>query len=334
MRETNPILLRLWRNDSLESLHRGAWVMVDTSGSVIDGAGESDQLIFPRSATKSLQALPLVESGAFDHYGMDSKNLALALSSHSGESIHIEVATNGLHRIGLDESALRCGPQRRFGSASDAPATRITNTCSGKHVGFLAVSQSLGADPADYLDPAGEVQQLVAAAVAETTGVDPSQLGVATDGCSAPTFLMPLTGLATALARITNPAEFETARANACRRMTDAAAAHPELVAGSHERFCTDLIRVTEGRVFGKFGAEGIFSLGVVGSDVGFACKIDDGAERGFHAIVLHVLRRHDLISDAEVAALDCWGSPVLRNWDGLEVGRTEVVDTSSSSAL
>lgn len=325
MDETNPVVLRLLRAGELESLHRGVWALVDSTGSVIDGAGDPEQLIYPRSATKSLQALPLIESGAFDRYGFDDRHLALAIASHSGEPEHEEIAADGLEKIGLDEDALRCGPQRPFGAASDADARRITNNCSGKHVGFLAVVRHLGDEPAHYLDRSSRIQKLVVDAMVEMTDIPAGDLGTAIDGCSAPTFRLPVRNLALGLARLTNPDDLAPARAEACRRITAAARAHPQLVAGHHERFCTDLIRATDGRVFGKIGAEGVYSFGIVGGDLGFACKIDDGAARGLYPLVIDVLRRHELISADEVEALDFWGTPILRNWSGLEIGHVVV---------
>lgn len=325
MRTDNPTLIHLHRGGRLESIHRGAWVLVDPTGTVIEHAGEPGQLIYPRSATKSLQALPLVESGAADQFGLDDRHLALALASHSGEPCHTEVAYDGLSRISRSPIDLLCGPQHPFHPITDAAADRITNNCSGKHVGFLAVAARLGVDPASYLDPDGEVQQLVRAAVESMTGE--GRLHTGTDGCSAPTFHMSLTGLATALARMTNPHDLAAERASACGRLTSAARAHPVLVAGSADRFCTDLLAATDGRVFGKIGAEGVYTFGVVGEGVGFAGKVDDGNARGLYAVMIDLLSRRDLITTSEQAALDRWGTTIVRNWDGLEVGHLEICD-------
>jgi L-asparaginase II len=125
---------------------------------------------------------------------------------------------------------------------------------------------------------------------------------------------------------VANPAELSSERAAACERITAAARAHPVLVAGSRRRFCTELLRATGGRVFGKVGAEGVYTLGVIGAGVGMACKIDDGNERAVYRVVIDVLSRRGLLSATEVEALSFWASPIRRNWDGLEVGRTEVV--------
>jgi len=300
-------------------------VLADSSGSVIDAVGDPRQTIFPRSASKSLQALPLVESGAADHFDFDQRNLALALASHSGQPRHIEVAADGLAKISLDADALQCGPQRPQHSSTNTEASRITNNCSGKHVGFLAVARHLDLDPARYLDPDGAVQQLVRTTVREMTDTADDGLGIGIDGCSAPTFHLPLVGLATGLARVTNPDALAPGRARACRRLTDAARAHPDLVAGTHERFCTDLIGATNGRIFGKIGAEGVYTFGVVGEDLGFACKVDDGNARGCYPLIIELLVDRGLMSADEAAALDRWGTTTLFNWDGLDIGHIEI---------
>ena len=109
-------------------------------------------------------------------------------------------------------------------SAPDVPAERIINNCSGKHVGFLAVAIHLEADPATYLEADGEVQLLVRSAIADMTDTGFDDLGLGTDGCSAPTVHVSLSGLATGLARVANPQALTAERAAACRRLTDAAA--------------------------------------------------------------------------------------------------------------
>ena len=125
--------------------------------------------------------------------------------------------------------------------------------------------------------------------------------------------------------RHTAPGDRTAGGAIACRRLTAAAKAHPDLVAGTHERFCTDILRVTHGRVFAKIGAEGVYALGLAGAGLGFAGKVDDGNARGLYPLMIDVLVRHDLMSRDEAHSLDRWGSTTLRNWDGLEVGHVEI---------
>ncbi len=323
---TNPVLAQLRRGDHVESQHRGAWVVVDTGGDVLHHCGDPDQEVFARSSTKSIQALPLIETGVAERLGVTDAELALVAASHNGEPVHVQTARSLLARAGLSEADLRCGPQRRAGTGDDTTPTRVANNCSGKHAGFLVATAALGHDPAAYLEPASPLQEMVHDAVLALTGADAGEVTVAIDGCSAPTFRLPLRSLATGLARMANPERLEPTRAAACRRIVAAVAAHPELVGGtSPPRFDTALVSVTAGRLFAKGGAEGVQTVGVVGADLGFAAKIDDGSTRSLHRLTIGVLARLGHLRPSELEGLAPWHDPVRRNRDGLDIGRHEL---------
>lgn len=331
-----PVLARVWRGDHVESQHRGAWVVSDTSGQVLEGAGEVDWPFFVRSSIKSLQALPLIETGAAERWGYTPSELALTLSSHNGEQQHTRAALGILERLGLDEGALQCGVQtpddpeaRRLLLCAGLDPGAIHNNCSGKHVGFLALARHLGQDEGRYLDPASEVQQLVRRAVLEFTGLDHARLTTAIDGCNAPTFRMPLGSLATAFARVSNPDGLEPGRRDACLAMLSAVAAHPAMIAGEHKRLCTALVRASEGRLFPKIGAEGVYVVGCRGEDRALAVKIDDGSLRAVHAVVLSLLERLGWLDAEALTDLQTFSGRVLKNRIGREVGRIEVLDQS-----
>lgn len=328
----NPVLTRVWRGDYVESQHRGAWVLVDTAGEVIDGAGDWEHPYFARSSLKSVQALPLIESGAADHFGLTDDELALAVASHNGEPRHTERVTKLLERLGLGHDHLQCGAEKPGDSetrlamirAGQEPA-QIHNNCSGKHAGFLALALHLGVDPGAYIDPESESQQLVRRAVLDLTGLDEAGLTMAIDGCSAPTFRMPLVRLATAISRVANPDGLAPERRAACQRITDSVAAFPELMAGTTGRLCTDLSKATGGRLFPKIGGEAVYVVGVRGGDRALAVKIDDGSLRGMHALVVHLLDRFGFLGGEEAAALESWREGTLRNWAKRDIGRVEV---------
>lgn len=329
----NPVLVEIWRGEHVESQHRGAWVMTDATGAVLEGAGHVSAPIFARSSVKSLQALPLLETGAAARFGYDDADVALALASHNAEACHTERVAAILARLGLSVADLRCGAQppgdpearNRLRDAREKP-TALHNNCSGKHAGFLALALHLGVPTSEYLDPRTASQSLVRKAVEDMTGVREGELTTAIDGCSAPTFRMPLAALATAFARVANPGDLPPLRRAACERMTAAVARHPELIAGRHQRICTDIARATGGRVFPKIGGEAVYAFGVRGRDRAIAIKVDDGSYRGFHALIVDLLRRFDFATQEELTALDSWEERRLRNWAGIDVGRTRVV--------
>ena len=331
--EDNPVLARVWRGDAVESQHRGAWVLVDSAGTVLDGAGAWTHPTFLRSSTKSLQALPLLESGAADALGFSDAEVALALASHDAEEVHTRVVAALLARLGLGVEHLQCGSQPPGNSdarfelrKSGEPPTALHNNCSGKHAAFLALAQHYG-DPLDrYLDPECRSQLAVRRAVLEMTGVDESQLSIAVDGCSAPTFRLPLTGLATGFARLATPDGLAPERRAACERMLTAVKRHPDLIAGSSKRICTDIARASDGRLFPKVGAEAVYAVGVAGGDRALAVKVDDGGLRALHAVVVSLLERFGFADADMLAKLDPWRGTPIKNWAGTEVGRLEVL--------
>ncbi len=328
-----PVLANVWRDGHVESVHRGAWCLVDSSGGVIEQSGPIDHPFFTRSSIKCLQVLPLLETGAAERFGLNQEEVAVSVSSHNAEPCHVETARGILNRLGLGEDDLGCGPQPPGDPAARAALLergadpgRLHNNCSGKHAGFLALTRHLDADVGDYLAFESPSQVLIRQAVADMTGVAPAALGRGIDGCSAPTFRMPLTALAMAFARFTTPAGLAPERRAACECVLAAVRANPVLLAGRSKRLDTALVQASGGRLFPKIGAEAIYAVGVPGKDCALAVKIDDGGLRGVHAVVVELLRRFGLLEDSAARGLELYRQRTLRNWDGLEVGRIEVV--------
>src|SRR3954469_17648337 len=147
---TNPVLVEITRGEQVESRHRGAVVGVDARGKKVLGLGDVDQPVFPRSAVKAIQALPMVESGAADAFGFHARELALSQASHGGEPAHVAGVSAMLTAVGLDETALECGIHAPSHPASAAELIRrgktpnqLHNNCSGKHANFLALAKHL-----------------------------------------------------------------------------------------------------------------------------------------------------------------------------------------------
>ena len=121
----NPTLVDVMRGNATESTHRGAIAVVDADGAVLASLGNIERPIFPRSAVKMLQALPLVASGAADRLGLTDEELAIACASHGGEEIHAQTAARMLAKAGLDAGALECGAHSPyFEGAARALAAR------------------------------------------------------------------------------------------------------------------------------------------------------------------------------------------------------------------
>lgn len=280
----NPILVEVTRGDRVESIHRGAVAVVDAEGEPLLALGDIEAEIYPRSAFKMLQAVPLVASGAADRFGLLTEELALACASHNGEPAQVERVEAWLKRLGLFPESLVCGQAR--GQAANA---RLVHNCSGKHTGFLTLALHLGASSQGYTDPNHPVQREVRAALAAFSGLPEAALLCGQDGCGAPAFVMPLRALARALARFVSGRGLAPSHAEAARRLAAAMLAHPALVAGDG-RPCTDLMQAGRGRVIVKAGAEGVFAAGLTAEGLGVAVKIDDGAPRAARIVIGTVL--------------------------------------------
>jgi L-asparaginase II len=323
---TNPVLVEAWRRQRVESRHRGSIAVVDADGAAVLALGEVARPVYPRSAVKALQALPLVESGAAVRYGFGDEELALACASHAGEPGHVAVAERMLARAGLAANALECGahwpthqPSAQALARAGGSPSGLHNNCSGKHAGFLCVACAMGAEHRRYIDPGHPVQREVKATIEALAGV-PLPDDPAVDGCSAPNWPVPLAALARAVARFGSSRGLGTERAKAAARLRAACAAHPWFVAGTG-RFCTAVMEHFRTRVFAKTGAEGVFCGALPELGLGIAIKCDDGATRAAEAMMAAAIERLLPLSDADRAALDRFVRPKLRNWNGVEVG-------------
>jgi L-asparaginase II len=332
----NPVLVEVMRGAVVESRHRGAVAVVDAEGAAVLALGDVDRPVFPRSAVKALQALRMIETGAADHFCLTDQELALACASHGGESGHVAAARSMLSRIGLDASALRCGahPPMHVPSAAalcraGAEPTALHNNCSGKHSGFLCLACMLGADPRSYIEPDHPVQREVKATIESVTGSSIPEDRRAIDGCSVPTWAVPLKALALGFARFCTGNGLAPERAKAAARLRAACAAHPWYVAGSG-RFCTEVMQRLGARAFVKLGAEGVYCGALPERGLGIAVKCDDGGARASEAVMAALILRFGALNESERAWLDRLLRPTLRNWNGFAIGKLRPTEALS----
>ena len=325
---THEIVAKVYRGEGLESVHHGAVAVVNAAGELTHYVGDPEFFTQARSEAKPFQLIPLIRSGAADYYGFSDRQLAIMCGSHTGTPEQVETARSNLAAVGLDESFLMCGThpplyysiQKRMPRANEV-FSPLQNNCSGKHSGFLALSQFLKEDTRRYLDPSGKVQQLVLEAVSELYGYPKDKITIGIDGCSAPVFGMPMRHAAIAFARLANHTSDDPATRAALARIHRAMTAHPEMVSGEG-RFDLALARAFPGNVVNKVGAEGIEGIGFSDPAIGIAVKILDGNERALYPVAIEVLRRLGLWEKAERAYLEPFVLPEITNNRGLTVGR------------
>ncbi|MCT7662867.1 asparaginase [Shinella kummerowiae] len=329
----NPVLVEVTRGNLVESRHRGLVVVVDGDGKVVFSQGEIDAGVFPRSACKAMQGLPLVESGAADVYGFGNKELALACSSHNGEPEHAALAGAMLAAAGVDESVLECGAHWSFeqpvliGQARglDHP-TALHNNCSGKHAGFICAACHTGKDLKGYVRYEHPVQAEIRGVMENLTGAALATDNCGVDGCSIPTYAVSLKGLAHGFAKMATGTGLAPERAKASRRLIEACMAEPFYVAGT-KRACTRLMETAPGRIFAKTGAEGVFCAAIPEQGIAIALKCEDGTTRAAESMVAATLARFFKDEPAIHAALMAQANRSMSNWNGIHVGDIRVTD-------
>jgi len=328
-------LVEVKRGSITESRHRGHIVAVEPDGNIVASLGAPHNVTFLRSSAKPFQALPLLLTGAADHFGFTDREVALACASHNGEPIHTEIAASMLKKIGLGPEALKCGVHEPY-SAEAAAALRargeepnvLHNNCSGKHAGMLAVALQIGAPIENYESPESPVQKAIADVLSKFSGVPVTDMAVGVDGCSAPIFGITMKAMALAYARLVSPpASFDKTLRDACERIVRVMTTYPELIGGTSERLDTEIMRATRGRVISKVGADGVYTAGVKPCEewpkgLGLALKIEDGDDkRARPPVVIEALRQLGVLRDESLEAVARYAFFPVKNRRGDVVG-------------
>jgi L-asparaginase II len=317
------------RGAEVESRHRVHAAVVGDADAVIAFAHGTSTVSSWRSSAKPFQIMPLVQSGGFDdlHWGDDQ--LALACASHGGEPEHVALAQQMLNDIGLEEGDLACGPHDPLSSRgmkllreSGARLTRLHNNCSGKHAAMLARAQTAGWPTYGYERREHQVQRQCLEACATWAGLSPDDIGQAIDGCGVVAFALPLENMARAWSRLARAARD---RDEVPSRIVHAIATRPFLIGGT-DRFDTVLMQETQGRVVAKIGAEGVHSVGIPERGIGFAVKVDDGAQRAQFPAVLRALQLLDVLPETLPPRLEEFLRRPIRNTRGEVVGEVRPV--------
>ena len=342
-------LLEITRGGIVESLHLGSVAVVDSTGRLLFSAGNPESVNFLRSSAKPFQTLPFVEKGGVERFRFTEQELALTCASHSGTDVHMQVIKSMQQKIGIQESDLSCGTHPPYDEPTqeelilrNEKPTPNRHNCSGKHTGMLAQAQ-MGAFPLEgYIESGHPVQQAILEAFAACCEIPPEKVIIGIDGCSVPTFAVPLYNAALGFARLCDPIKVEKKRGEALQRICRAMMEYPEMVAGPG-RFDTAMMQSLPGKILCKGGAEGFqaFCLmpGVIreGSPgVGVVYKIADG-DQGGHIrpthpgvasdsrarpiVALSILRQLGVLTHESNPDLAAFDTRPIRNWRKVVVG-------------
>lgn len=335
-------VLELTRGKAVESIHFGAFAVVNSRDELVASYGDFNLVTFLRSSAKPFQALPFIEGGGRERWDLTGREIAIICASHTGTDEHASVLQAMQRKIGVTQADLLCGihapidaPTREALRERGEEPTPNRHNCSGKHTGMLAHARLFDFPIADYINPEHPVQKRILQTFSEMCDVEPEDVATGIDGCSAPVFAIPLRKAALGYARLCDPGGLAPERAAACRTITNAMSTHPEMVSGPG-RFDTRLMEATNGKIVSKGGSEGYQQIGVLpgviapdSPGLGIAIKISDGDSRGRArpAVVLEILRQLGILAPAELEELADLGPTFdIRNYRKLLVGAARPV--------
>tara|TARA_Y100001970_G_scaffold15841_2_gene17789 strand:+ start:1159 stop:2109 length:951 start_codon:yes stop_codon:yes gene_type:complete len=312
----DPLVIEVTRGTTVESIHLVDIALVDSTGKLVEGWGEPTRPTLPRSSLKPIQATPLITEGIADSEKLTTEQLAVACSSHNGESRHVHVVDRWLELMGFSHAVLECGAHAPSNpqAAQDLILAGIEpdsrhNNCSGKHTGFVAMARHCDAEVSGYISPNHPVmKRFVTPAVEDFCRIDLSAQTPGVDGCGVPVWSIPLSHLAGGWSQL-------RAR-GAGNRLLQAMIDEPFLVAGTN-RACTRLMEASDGDAAVKTGAEGVFCGVDLRAGFAFALKARDGQTRAAEKAAEWILDR--------LGCIDFVSPTVLRNWAGTAVGEVRV---------
>ena len=157
--------------------------------------------------------------------------------------------------------------------------------------------------------------------------LDESSMGI--DGCSIPTYAIPLRSLATSFARLATGRGLPSDLAHAAARIRSAVAAHPRMIAGTGG-FDTRVAELFGEEVLCKSGAEGVAAIALPSAGLGMALKVSDGAGRAIEPLAAALIAQFFPADVSEsnrnmARVVAGWVEKPQRNWNGTVIGRIQV---------
>jgi len=324
------IKVEIFRGNRVESIHNIKAIVINSKHKIIYTSNNDKDFTYPRSAIKLFQAIPLVLSGAADHFKINEKQITLAASSHSGETRHIIYLRNWLKKINIKENYLNCGVHNPLNLNSSnklflkgKKPTLIYNNCSGKHLGMITTVIYKKHNIKNYTNLNHSVQKSILSILENFTEHKVLKKSIGTDGCSVPQYAFPLYSLALAMQKVSNFEKLQFDISVCLNKLLNCITKNPFYIGGTG-RFDSELMKITKGRVFCKGGAEGVLMFADMKNNYGGIIKVKDGNNRAIPSAAIKLLRKIGSITKLEEKKLQKWCPEILFNHTKKKIGKIE----------
>lgn len=323
----SAVLTKEYRGSASDNVYRGHLAIVDKTGRVLFSVGDPEAIVFYRSSSKPVQALPAIAAGLDTAYGITERESVIFAGSHAGEVFHMEALESIFKKAGLREDDLIMQPAFPAHVLSNEARLnagltrrRLYHNCAGKHAALMLVQRHLGGDIKDYWK-AGSAADFAVRRAIETVGEHPIAAD-GLDGCGVPVFAVPVKGIATAYKNLACPDRIrDDALASAAARFVPRININPKMMRGTG--FLCGHINEDE-NLIAKGGAAGVYGLGLKKEGLGVAFKVESGSEDAWANIILTVLKGLNALRPETEAMLLSLGASTFKNDCGEVAGRRE----------
>lgn len=293
---------------TFDLMHQGYICIVDENSNILYQAGDPDDLVFYRSASKPIQSLPVFKYGLIDKFGIEDRESVILSASHAGMPHHVEAVESILKKIGFSEDILCMNPTYpAYVPANEAriragiPTRKVFHNCSGKHLALLMTQQYLGGVPEDYW----KANTPVCDEVAETIRVmaEAPEMKVGVDGCGVPVFAVGIKNIAVSYKNLACPDKIpDEALARAVVDNNGRIMRHPEMIRG--EGYMCSIMN-EDPNIIAKGGANGVYGFGLKKQRLGVSFKLVDGTEGAWPFLALKILKALDALTPEHEARLN-----------------------------
>ncbi len=297
-------MVEVTRSGEIECIHQGVAVLINSSGNILKEWGNSDLKIYPRSALKPIQTLNLYKDGVADSLNLTEEQIAITTASHHAEKIHLDIISNWLKKININEENLSCGHdwpwnlEDKFKAKLEYKNKRkIYHNCSGKHCGHLAVCKHKNLITENYQKKTHPIQKDLIQLIENLSEYKIKNIGI--DGCTLPNPLMPLNKFAFAASQLADSKKLNE-NEGITKKIFNACVNFPEITGGTNSANCI-YTKLSKKKIFFKNGAEGVFLALIPEIKSALVVKILDGAARAAEIAIAGLISELNILDENDL---------------------------------
>ena len=316
-----------YRGKLVESIHNIKCYIGSVGGEKIFTTNNDDDFIYPRSSIKIFQAMPFASSNAFSIFNLNQKQIALSCSSHCGEYFHIRELKKWMDKTKLKLSYLKCGVHNPLDKKSSeklflsgSRPYQLYNNCAGKHLAMLTACKINKFSINNYLDFDHPHQIKIRNIFSKFTEEKILLKNYGIDGCSAPQYSFKIKQLGKALSNLYKSYNSEFEYSYNTKTMIDSILKNPLFIGGS-KNLDSNLIKISNGSIFCKGGAEGVFLFINLKKGVFGILKVKDGNERVLPSAVYTLFKKFKILKKDELKQFISWDNFNLYNHAKTKIG-------------